>query len=148
RRPRLLAFVAGCQVVWLLLAAPPWSDGMAAHTRLMRDVLTLTGRADPVMDAKGESVFRRRPFYLALERMAVAEIDRGLVPDTIPEDLVRTRTHVVIFDRMRFPDRATEFIRANYLPLDRLWVAGQMFWPRGHGGTCAIPFDMRIGGRY
>ena len=65
---------------------------------LLADVLRLTDPSDTIMDLKGETVFRDRPFYYVLEIVTLARMQLGVIPDTIPEALVAHRTCVAAAD--------------------------------------------------
>lgn len=100
-------------MILLVVDSPPWHDALALQRDQRALVLQLTVLGDPVMDAKGETVFRRRPFYYALETVTRQRLDTGLTPDTIVDDLRKTKTHVVI-DR-GLPPRNAGFVATNYL---------------------------------
>ena len=90
-----------------------------------RQVLNLTRPGEPVMDYKGETIYRRRPYYFILEFITRNAILHGLVPDTVAEDLVRAGCHVAQADGSQWPDRARAFMDANFLNLGRLRASGQ-----------------------
>ena len=85
---------------------------MDERLEIISAVLRLTGKTDFVMDAKGSSVFRRRPFYYVLETITIRRLELGLIQDNIPERLIATRTPMAILSRM--PPRARNFIVKNY----------------------------------
>ncbi len=105
---------------------------------MMRQVLGLTRVQDPIIDLKGETIYRRRPYYHILEFITRHEIRRGVIADTIPEDVVRARCHVAQADSRFFPPRARAFLRANFLDVGRLRVSGQWIKPDG-SFTIAVP---------
>ena len=91
-----------------------------------RQVLNLTRPGEPVMDYKGETIYRRRPYYFILEfitRNAIAA--RARRPIRSPEDLVRAGCHVAQADGAQWPDRARAFMGANFINLGRLRASGQ-----------------------
>ena len=49
---------------------------------IIRDVGALTMPGECVMDAKGETIFRRRPYYYAFEGFTEERIERGLLANT------------------------------------------------------------------
>ncbi|MBI3303378.1 MAG: hypothetical protein HYZ72_15040 [Deltaproteobacteria bacterium] len=53
---------------------------------------------DLILDVKGETVFRPRPFYYALEGITRERIKQGLIADSIPEHLIATRTCIAVAD--------------------------------------------------
>jgi hypothetical protein len=107
-------------------------------------VLAMTDPGDPVMDLKGETLFRERPYYLVIESITNRKLRLGRLGDDITEALIRTRTHVVATERL--PQRSRRFVRTQYLPWGRLRVAGFRL-PRMNCGD-AVPFDVRISGEY
>ena len=123
----------------------PWDDRIAAYRASLADVLAVTSPDEPVMDDKGASVYRRRPYYFALEGITQARIQRGLIVDDIPQRLIATNTHVLWMERLPAQDRA--FIAANYLPVPNgLRVAGHDFGQMQAG--IAQPFDIFLPGDY
>lgn len=126
----------GVELAFLFAGSPPWDDALARQRQERALVLQLTRPADPVMDAKGETVFRHRPFFYALETVTQQRLLTGLTPDTIAADLRNTKTHVVV-DR-RLPPRDAAFVAANYLPVwKNVYVAGERL-PAGGKQTVRI----------
>ena len=110
---------------------------------MMRQVLGLTRPGEPVMDLKGETIYRRRPYYYILEFITRGAVLRSLVPDTIAQDVVRARCHVAQADGPFLPRRGRAFLRANFLDLGRLRASGQ--WIRDDGSfTIAVPGEYVI----
>jgi hypothetical protein len=127
-----------------LLGAGYYSAWLSNRTRefitMENQLLRLTQPGDLVMDYKGETIYRRRPSYLILEFITRNAIVHHLVADTVPEDLIRTRCHVAQADGSQWPDRARDFMSANFIDLGRLRASGQ--WLRSDGTfTIAIPGD-------
>lgn len=107
----------------LLAMHQPWLDRTAAERADLADVLRLTDAGDYVMDPKGAAIFRRRPYYYALESVTRARLQLGLIPDTIAGRLVAT--HTAVAQTTRLPEAARAFVEANYLPVTSIWrVAG------------------------
>src|SRR5262249_36920696 len=109
--------IAGSQLATVVYAYPPMRDDMSWQTTLIASVLQLTDRDDYVMDLKGESIFRRRPYFYVLEYITKERLDRGLLRDTIADDLVATSTPIVLQYRPGYPWNARAFMDQNYLPL-------------------------------
>lgn len=107
----------------------------------MNQALGLTRPGEPVMDLKGELVYRPRPFYYPFELITRTQMAAGMIPDTIPEDVVRSRCHVAQADGPVWPPRGRAFLRANFIDLGRLRAAGQ--WIGGDG-----TFNIAIPGEY
>ncbi len=121
----LLPLAAVAEIAALLHGAPLTSPRIRVDPGLLADVLRLTRPADLVMDLKGETVFRRRPFYYGLESLTLERLRRGLIADTIPERLIATRTPVAVPDSPKLPPRGRAFLRDNYIPVGRLRVLGR-----------------------
>ncbi len=109
----------------IILLQWPMRNGTIAETKLLHDVLRLTGRDQYVMDGKGETVFRRRPFYPIFEHITRNRISQHLIEDSLPEDLVATRTCVVTSFHP-FTARDVAFIERNYVKTGPLSVVGQV----------------------
>jgi len=108
-----------------------------------RQVLNLTRPGEPVMDYKGETIYRRRPYYFILEFITRNAILHGLIPDTVAEDLVRAGCHVAQADGSQWPDHARGFMDQNFLNLGRLRASGQWVAPDG-SFSIAIPGEYVI----
>jgi Dolichyl-phosphate-mannose-protein mannosyltransferase len=144
--PLLLLLLAG-------LIEPNWTVdacrlyGGQQHDRdlaIIRDVEALTTPGQYVMDAKGETIFRRRPYYYAFEGFTEERIARGLLANTVPRRLVETRT-AVCNPSPRFGKATLSFIEHNYLRVDQVEVAGKMIAPSPDG---RMEFDVVIPQRY
>ena len=116
-------------------------DHTARHIAAMRQVLELTRPGEWVMDHKGETVFRHRPFYYALETVARTAIAGRKIADTIPEDIVARRCHVAGPLDDYYPPRARAFLRKYFLDVGALRASGQ--WVRRDGA-----FAIAVPGRY
>jgi len=100
------------------------------------------------MDAKEGGIYRQRPYYFVIETLTRARMKLGQVKDTVPEDLVSTKTHVVHLTGLTDKGRGFTFIQQNYLPLIRggdVCVPGKMFRPEGNGKQ---EFEIAIPGQY
>jgi hypothetical protein len=126
-RLRLIMPVAAALLALGLIikSESPFSDQTKEKISMVATALQLTEPSDYVMDSKGETIYRRRPFYYILEGLTGRRIKAGLIPDTIPEKLVETVTPLATVRRM--PRVAAAFIRKNYIPVAfRLSVLGQI----------------------
>ena len=145
-RPIAAALLGVVAVVWILLGRPIFHNGTVGNVRYVGEVLRLTGPDDYVMDYKGESIFRRRPYYFVLEPVTRMRIHAGLIADNIPERLISTGTYVVIRDTNRLTERTVQFFKANYLPVGQVCVAGKILAPDAATGSCE--FDLPLAGQY
>lgn len=129
-RPRLRGgFVLMVLVVELgtvIAYAPPWQDELAAQRAELALVLRYTDKSDTVMDPKGDTIFRMRPYYPVLESLAMRRLRKGQMTDTVADELINHRTMLVVLRRL--PYASARFVMLNYLPAGRdVWVAGLWF---------------------
>ncbi|MBV8156059.1 MAG: hypothetical protein JO278_00285, partial [Dyella sp.] len=128
-RPRLraglLALVLAAELATVIAYAPPWHDTLAEQRAELAMVLRYTDPTDTVMDPKGDTVFRTRPYYPVLESLAMRRLRKGQMTDTIADDLVSHRTMLVVVRRL--PRDSARFVMHNYVPAGGdVWVAGRM----------------------
>src|SRR5262249_4248891 len=83
------------EVLVALAIKPAWRDDARPEALYLSEVLRLTHPGESLMDLKGESIFRSRPFYYALEALTQARLVRGQIRDDIAARLVTSRTTVV-----------------------------------------------------
>jgi len=136
--------VAACALAILFITVP-WRDEAHQEIELVDEVVSITSPREPVLDLKGETVFRPRPWYFGLETLTNAHMRLGEIQDTIAGALVRTQTHVVVTDRL--PPRARRFVDDNYVRWQNLFVAGREMLGtfRAYEGR---RFHVAIAGRY
>lgn len=148
-RAPLRLMVPLCAELLLLLAhRPPFHDRVHRYVEELRDVQRLTNADDDVMDAKGEAIFRRRPFYYALEQITLKRMELGLIRDTIVQALLATHTAVVVSgpELDRVPAASRDFIQHNYVAVRRrIRVAGVIAAdvPQGTQQTFQIALPLR-----
>jgi hypothetical protein len=146
RRPHFARNMAVMMVI-CLIGVGYYAQWLTNRTRefitMERQVLNLTRPGEPVMDYKGETIYRRRPYYFILEFITRNAILHGLIPDSVAEDLVRAGCHVAQADGSQWPDRARTFMEANFLNLGRLRASGQWVAPDG-SFSIAIPGEYAI----
>jgi len=111
------------------------------HTTMLDQVLRVTRPGEPLIDHKGETIYRPRPHYFIFENITRAQIARGIIKDTLPEDVVRTKTHVAQADGAMWPPRARAFLSANFVDLGRIRASGQ--WIKDDG-----TFSIAVPGEY
>jgi hypothetical protein len=144
-RPQFRAVMGILAAIMLLLIADQsrlFENQADEYTTQMNQVLGLTRPGEPIMDMKGETIYRRRVFYYPFEAITRAQIKAGLIPDTIPEDVVRADCHVAQADGLFLPPRGRDFLSRNFLDLGRLRASGQ--WIAEQGGA----FSIGVPGRY
>jgi len=144
----LPAWLALVEIFLCLGSRPVREDLTREQVHLLRDILALTEPMDYVLDCKGETVFRPRCFRTILERIAMKSIERGLIPDDVPERCIETHTCVVATILDRYSPATHEFIERNYLPVaENVRVAGIMLRRPGPSGH-RFDFNVVIPARY
>ncbi|HEX9982076.1 MAG TPA: glycosyltransferase family 39 protein [Thermoanaerobaculia bacterium] len=127
-RPRAGAFMHAVPAVLILftivegklLAPPP-----AAPRSVIADTLRLTNGDASILDLKGETIFRRRATFVAFEPVGREMVRRGVLPNSVADDLVSRRCYVATKDSSFFPSPARELLSEHYVPVtDELRVAG------------------------
>ena len=108
------------------------------HITMMNQALRLTHPGEPLIDLKGETIYRERPFYYALEIVTRSQIAQGILPDTIARDVVRTRTYVAQADGPIWPPAGRAWLSDHFVNLGRLRAAGQWVKPDG-SFTIGVP---------
>ncbi len=124
------------------------SFGREGQEAFLSEVLRLTDAGDPVLDQKGDSIFRRRPTYYIMEKLTVDRLERGLIPEHIQEDLVASRTCVAAGRMSLFPARTRAFLKENFLPVGHLLIAGRFLDVQGTEKIHEGEFNIAIPARY
>jgi hypothetical protein len=107
---------------------------------MMNQVLGLTRPGEYLMDLKGETVYRRRPYYYIFEAIGRRELERHMIPDNVPESIVAARCYVTQADGPFFSRRTQRFLRDSFMDMGRLRAAGSLIRDDG-GFTIAVPGD-------
>jgi hypothetical protein len=129
----------------IVVVAEPWQNAAAREIEIVTEVVSITERNDPVMDLKGDVIFRPRPSYLVLEAITNAKLRLGLLRDSIAESLVRSATHVVVGDSL--PPRTQHFVQRYYVPWGCVYVAGVRL-PQFRGDGKPASINVGIPGSY
>ena len=142
-RVRTYAILALAFVAALWYYADRFENRTDWHTTMLDQALRLSRPGEMIIDVKGETIFRRRPFYFVFENITRAQMARGIIRDTVDEDVIRTRTHVAQADGPMWPPLARAFLSENFLDMGRLRASGQ--WLRDDGSfTIAVPGEYVI----
>lgn len=149
-RPALVqAAVAASLIIAIFVTARPWRNDAREEIAMIDEVLALTSPGEPVMDMKGETVFRHRPWYFALEAITNIKLRIGQIRDDIADHLVNSQTHVVVADKTlptftaSLPPRARKFVDDYYVPWGAVRVAGVRL-----RDVQPARFRLGVGGRY
>jgi len=138
--------VVAMELGWMMVTTPPWRNRAKEETKFISQVLAVTDRSDTIMDSKGETIFRIRPFYYGLETVARNAIKRGEIADDVPQHLIASNTCVAVSDKNSgYSEQTRAFIEKNYLKVTRLRVVGVAFHATN---PVAVPFDIVIPTRY
>jgi hypothetical protein len=113
-----------------------------------KTVLELTGPQDFVMDPKGELIFRNRAFYWGFETITRARMSRDLIPETVSDALIATRTCVVHPGIGRYPPATRSFVEANYVSVGPIRVAGKRLAASGANTRGTFILDVAIPAEY
>ncbi len=146
--------IAGTTCLGLTLAmvigSPPWQVGSAEQRALLTAVLAHTKPDDPVMDLKGETIFRRRPVHLIYVGNTTREMEAGNLAAPDPSRLATTGTGFAIERTSSFPAEMREFLRENYLSTteNQLRVAGKILKPSFESGKWIERLPIAIPGDY
>jgi len=124
--PQLLFAVLALELFWIVHVSTPWRDHTVPSMTMIQQATALTTPAEPVIDLKGEIVFRRRAFYYVLEKLTKRAISKGRLHDTIAADVLRTHTMVSIPDNPSFPRDGRAFLSRNFVRVGCVRVAGMM----------------------
>ena len=142
---RAFAIAAAVCVAALYYYADRFENNTDWHITMMNQALRLSHPGEPLLDHKGETIYRRRPFYFAFEIATRMLMSRGVIRDTVAEDVIRTRTHVAQADGAMWPPRGRAFLNAHFINMGRLRASGQ--WIAKDGTfTIAVPGEYVIVG--
>jgi hypothetical protein len=143
QRTWIFAALALVFVAFIVRETRGFTNQTGEEITMIRQVLRLTRPGEYLMDIKGETIFRPRPSYHIYEFITRNLMIRGMIADTIAEDVVAKKCYVAQADGEFWPPRARAFLAANFLDLGRLRAAGQ--WIKADGSfTIAIPGDYVI----
>ncbi len=123
--------------------------GLATFEHHLEPKLKISKPGDYFFDAKGEVIFRHRPYYFVLERVTLTRLKRGLMENTIREDILSKNTTVICLSRI--PRKIQREIDDHYLRVvDATWVAGQMLNSKHAFSAPGEPlrFTIPVPGRY
>jgi hypothetical protein len=139
RRPLLwMAMTTVTLLVALYYYADRFENNTDWHVTMMNQALRLTRPGEPLMDIKGETIYRHRPFYYSFELITRTQMAHGIIPDTVAQDVVRSRTYVAQADGPMWPPASRAWLSAHFVNLGRLRGAGN--WVKKDGTfTIGVP---------
>jgi hypothetical protein len=109
------------------------------------DVLGLVRAGEPVLDPKGDTVFRPRAIYWVFEGVTKTRLRRGLLTDDFAGRLVGAHVRLVAGNVENLPIQTRRWVRAHYLRVTRypgvggILVAGARFDEKRGGFEVGIP---------
>src|SRR3989442_5472998 len=83
-----------------------------------------------------------------MERVTGDRIERGLLPERIPEDVIATRTCVAAARIPLFPARTRRFLMENFIPIGHLLIAGRFLPASGTVANHSGEFEIAIPAHY
>jgi hypothetical protein len=133
------------ELVWMVKMCPPFEERNKDDVATIAKTLNLTHPGETVLDSKGQAIFRRRPFYYALETITRVRADKGEIIDDVPERLIEERTPVLI--RCHWLTEATDnFVKQNYVSVgSSVMVLGKKFAPPADR---KLQFEVLVPGKY
>jgi len=139
--------LAGAEMIGILVTASPFQDETVDKIGMVADTLKLTAPDDFVMDSKGETIYRKRPFRYVLESRTFHRMKMGAIADDIPAQLIWTRAPLAT--TLRMPHEARDFIKTNYVPIAwRLFVLGKVLSEEGADAHHPCVFQVAVPQRY
>jgi hypothetical protein len=140
----LPATVAALELAGMVSTRPPFHPTNQTHVAIISDVLKLTHPGETVLDAKGQTIYRPRPFYYVFEQITREKVERGELLDDTPERLMADRTPVIVLSH--WLTLATgQFVSLNYVPAGSVLVLGKKLFPDNDGH---VEFDVVIPAKY
>jgi hypothetical protein len=141
----LFPFLIVCwQVASILRAHPPLKQTNQENVQIIADTLNLTHRGETVLDAKGQTIYRPRPYYYVFEQLTREQVERGELLDDAPTRLIAARTPVVI--ESHWLTQATgRFVTQNYISVGAVLVLGKRVAPKPVG---QVNFEIVIPEKY
>ncbi len=116
----------------------------AGGIEAIREARALTNPGDYLMDSKGETIYRQRPYWYVLESFTRKRLIAGNLPDELPDSLIATRTAVTTISNRMMPS-SQKFINENYVAVGLLHVLGQIM-PGSEGQN--FTFEIKIPEHY
>jgi hypothetical protein len=121
----LLPLLVVCwQLAGILRVHPPFKQTNQKNVQIISDTLNLTHPGDTVLDAKGQTIYRPRPYYYVFEQITRERVERGDLVDDAPKRLVLARTPVVVESHWLTPATG-RFVNQNYLSVGSVRVLGK-----------------------
>jgi hypothetical protein len=137
-------FVVCWHVASIVHDHPPLEQTNRKNVQIITDTLRLTHPGETVLDAKGQVIFRARPFYYVFEQLTREKAERGEIQDDVPVHLIANRTPEVVPSHWLTPATG-KFVNRNYVSIGSVMVLGKRVAPDPSGH---VQFDIVIPERY
>jgi hypothetical protein len=137
-------FVVCWQVASIVHDHPPLEQTNQKGVQIITDTLKLTHPGETVLDAKGQVIFRARPFYYIFEQLTREKAERGEIKDDVPVRLIANRTPEVVASHWLTPE-TKEFVNQNYVSVGSVMVLGKKIVPDPGGH---VQFEIVIPEKY
>jgi 4-amino-4-deoxy-L-arabinose transferase-like glycosyltransferase len=132
------------QIASIVRAHPPLKQTNQKNVQIIADTLKLTHPEETVLDAKGQVIFRARPFYYIFEQLTREKAEKGDIKDDAPARLIATRTPEVVASHW-LTSQTEEFVNRNYISVGAVMVLGKKVAPDPVGH---VQFDIAIPQKY
>jgi hypothetical protein len=146
----LFPFLIVCwQLTSIISAHPPLKQTNQKNVQIVADTLNLTHPGETVLDAKGQTIYRARPYYYVFEQITRERVERGELLDDAPKRLIAARTPVVIESHW-LTQATAQFVSQNYVSVGSVMVLGKKVAPapgRHVQFEIAIPEEYTVVGR-
>jgi hypothetical protein len=141
----LVPFLIVCwQLASILRAHPLLKQTNQKNVQIIADTLNLTHRGETVLDAKGQTIYRARPYYYVFEQITRERVERGELLDDAPKRLIAARTPLAVESHW-LTQNTGRFINENYTSVGSVLVLGKRFSPAPTGH---IQFEIAIPEKY
>jgi hypothetical protein len=145
----LLVIISATELIDLTRVSSMVGRHLYQNPQLWKDVLKYTDPGDYVMDAKGESIFRMRPYFYGFETITMQLVASGAIPDNAADSLIVKPTYVVAAEKFdRYPNGLKTFVQANYLRAGTLFIAGKKLANIPADAHAVEKFSLALPGRY
>jgi dolichyl-phosphate-mannose-protein mannosyltransferase len=138
------AAVAAAELTWMMSTRSPFKAANQTNFAIISDTLKLTHPGETVLDAKGQAIFRPRPFYYVFEQITREMVERGQLRDDAAERLAANRTPVVVASHW-LSSPTGQFVSQNYVPVGSVLVLGKKLFPGKDGH---VEFEVVIPAKY
>ena len=128
----LLLAILGGEAAYAIHSHAPLGPRNVYGVALIKEARALTEPNEYLMDPKGETVYRPRPYWYVLETLTRKRLYDGDLYDELPQTLIDTKTAVVLPSK-RMMEGSLKFIDQNYVQIGMLHVLGKIVAPTEAG---------------